>query len=109
MTVQTTSKKQIAAALYLEMTSAGTKRVDIINAMVAKANMTFSGASTYYQNFKSGAWDTAPKGGVDLKAGVDFESMTETELVAWFNKHSGLAINELWIRDDIMALINRFI
>ena len=110
MTVQATSKKQVAAALFVEMTKNGAKRVDIINAMVAKANMTFSGASTYYQNFKSGAWDTAPKvdGHIDYKSGVDFDSMDDEEVLAWFNEHAGLNIAGFADREEMMSVINRF-
>ena len=103
------SKKQLAGVIFAKLTEQKVKRVDIIKAMVAEAGLTMSGAGTYYQNFKSGAWEAVPKVAVDPKAGVNFESMTEAELVTWFNEHSGLAIKEPLFRDDIMALINRFI
>ena len=56
------SKRQIAAKIFRE--NAALKqpaaRKDIIERFMTEAHLTKSGAATYYQNFKSGAWSTEP-------------------------------------------------
>ena len=114
--VATVSKKQLAGALYIEMHKQGKPRKDIIDAMMEKANLSFSGASTYYQNFKSGQWDPKPKQFVavstkpDPKIGQDFEAMTEDEVVDFFNEHNhgGVEVLGFLSREDAINLINAY-
>ena len=110
--VATTSKKQLAGAIYLKMKDAGKPRKDIIDAMVAECHLTFSGASTYYQNFKSGQWDAHPKNAVEVKPdpkiGVDFNAMGDDELLMFFWEHTGVEISGFTTRDDALKMINTF-
>ncbi len=50
------SKKQIAGGLFTAMKAEGKARKDIMAAMKTATGMSDACASTYYQNFKSGAW-----------------------------------------------------
>ena len=50
------SKKQIAGVIFRDA-PAGMARKDIINQMMAEAGLSKAGASTYYHNFNSRAWD----------------------------------------------------
>ena len=108
--VATTSKKQLAGAIFLEMTEKKLQRKFIIEAMVAQCQLTFSGASTYYQNFKSGQWDAYPKQVVvvkpDPKIGVDFDSMSDDELLMFFWEHTGVEISGFATREDAILAIN---
>ena len=59
MTATTLSKKAIAAAVYVQMTTEGKRRKDIVFTMCEKAGLTEAGASTYYNNFRTGVWKIA--------------------------------------------------
>ena len=111
--VVTTSKKQLAGAIYLKMKEAGLQRKFIIDAMVAECHLTFSGASTYYQNFKSGQWDAHPKAVAEVKPdpkiGVDFDAMDEDALLMFFWEHTGVEISGFASREDAMLAINGLI
>ena len=111
--VATASKKQLAGAIYLKMKEAGLQRKFIIDAMVAECHLTFSGASTYYQNFKSGQWDAHPKAVAEVKPdpkiGVDFDSMSDDELLMFFWEHTGVEISGFLNREDAMLAINGLI
>ena len=108
--VVATSKKQLAGAIYTKMHDAGIQRKFIIDAMVAECHLTFSGASTYYQNFKSGQWDPKPKqvavAKVDPKIGGAFEAMSDDELLMFFWEHTGVEISGFLNREDAMLAIN---
>lgn len=55
-----TSKKAIAAAIFVEMSANKKPRKEIIFSMIEKAHLTSAGAATYYNNFKTAQWSTAP-------------------------------------------------
>lgn len=50
------NKKADARAIFVKM--AGQKRKEVITAFVDTVGLSTAGASTYYQNFKSGTWAT---------------------------------------------------
>lgn len=50
------TKKSQTIAIFTEMTAAGKVRKDIIAKMKTDLGLSDSGANTYYQNCKSGAW-----------------------------------------------------
>ena len=52
-----TNKKTICQQIFVSML--GMKRKEIISSFVSKGNISKAGASTYYQNFKSGHWVTS--------------------------------------------------
>jgi len=51
------NKKADARAIFVKLV--GKKRKEVITAFVDTVGLSAAGASTYYQNFKSGVWSTA--------------------------------------------------
>lgn len=107
------SKKQIAGIIYLKCTELGLKRKEIIIEMVVHAALSFSGASTYYQNFKSGQWNPQPKaedtavGIPSALVAVNFNAMSEIELLEYYNAHANIKLTGFVNRADALAMVNR--
>jgi hypothetical protein len=54
-TIDPNSKQSKGRALFQELNSKGTRRCDVIRALVKEVGLTANGAATYYQNFKKEA------------------------------------------------------
>ena len=107
------SKKQIAGAIYLQDTKLGLKRKDIIVNMMDQAQLSFSGASTYYQNFKSGQWDPHPKNQPAVQpvaaapVEIELDNMTELELLNYYNEHASFKLANFASREDALIACKR--
>lgn len=82
-----TSKKAIAAAIFIEMSADKKPRKEIIFSMIERAGLTNAGAATYYNNFKTSQWSTAPTTTSKVTAAVTVpeQKVSGSELSALWN------------------------
>jgi len=108
----TLSKKAIAGNLYTTMTAAGKSRKDILLAMITTADLTQSGAATYYNNFHSGTWKVTEQAAASATAdasdsvvdtttlpALDLSKMKNTELVELYNQHASTPVKKFKSRE----------
>lgn len=122
----TTSKKQLAGNLFTTMTQAGHSRKDIIAQMVAVAGLTYTGASTYYQNFKSGSWSASGSTGTTTTRRYNNQpvtqqpvetsfkedrlaAMTDYQLLELHNKHALIRLVGFQSREQLLAEVRKFV
>ena len=108
------NKKVVAGMVYGEMVAAGKPRKEVIQAMVDRANLTVNGASTYYQNFKSGQWDYKPSSKTKTEVAapepikVDFDSMSVPQLLVYYNEHALIKLSGFVSREDALNMIEKY-
>lgn len=102
------SKKQIAGQLYADMSKTQSSRKDIIAAMVKYASLSFSGASTYFSNFKSGQWklNATP---IKLVERPDYSKLSDSQLLDYYNQHADVKLHGFASRDDAIVMIEKYI
>lgn len=118
-----TSKKRLAANLYSSMTKAGRLRKDVITQMIEVVGLTPSGASTYYQNFKSGVWSADSSSntinrctGTSTSLQKEFpiaqdrlDLMSNYDLLVLHNKHALISLVNFISREHLMAEVRKFV
>lgn len=81
------SKKSIAATVFAAMSVEGKTRKEIMEAMMKSAGLSKAGASTYFHNFSHNVWNMDGTKPAELPK-VDFESMSNKQLVDFYNERS---------------------
>lgn len=110
------SKKQIAGLVYGKLVGAGKPRKEVIGEMVTQADLTLNGASTYYQNFKSGQWDWNPDSKSSTIAAVEppvvvqvnFDVMSVAQLLDYYNSRALIKLSGFVSREDAMNMITKY-
>lgn len=101
------SKKEIAAQIYVDMIQRQCPRKDIIGAMMKQADLTFNGASTYYQQFKSGVANLA-----NVKPRVErpkYETMSIDDLLQFYNEHATVKLHGFLCHEDGVKMIDAYV
>lgn len=101
------SKKEIAAQIYVDMTQRKCPRKDIIAEMMKEANLSFNGASTYYQQFKSGVANLS-----NVKPRVerpDYTTMSIDDLLKFYNEHAQVKLHGFLCHEDGVKMIEAYV